>query len=52
MRSDLEWELMYQEYLARVPKSVAKNDAPIKTRIEEQLKSEVEETSDESEQQD
>jgi hypothetical protein len=47
--SDTEWELMYQEYVKRVPKPVAKADPPVQTRMEEQFKQEDEEESDERE---
>lgn len=46
---DLEWELMLAGYLRRVPAPVFRDDPPVRTRIEEQHKSEVADTIDEHE---
>lgn len=51
MSKDESWEKMVREYLARVPRPVFREDPPVKTRLEEQFKTEDHEASDEQQQQ-
>ena len=42
-KADVEWDLMYKEYIERVPRPVYREDPPVKTALEEQTKVEEKE---------